>query len=417
MTGGVCRCGAAFVCFMAFPGLAQGAGSGGFALDLAVETSVDVRSNPQLDMVNPQRVDEISSAFSFGFLTETRSQKLSFGGGISLRGSDGPGGGGVANGVVDPFLALRYLRQVRDASLSFDVRVQETDLTQTDPGEFGATIQTGSAKRRSYSAEISVRWRETAPLGFGVLAGFQKAAFIDGSAFGQGGQALSGTTRHRFDFLARLDLDAAHHLTTTLGYRVFRQEAVAGRRESFQLNSVYQIDRPRGPFAIKLEYVMTEAGHQLSGLVDRHWALPRGAGRAGIGAARATTGGRYVTGHLHYETAFSRGLFDASVNRKLTSSDQDDSEQISMAMGLQYRIDATPLDGFAVGIDWAEAKNTQSGLTTMNRVLAISYTRQMGREVDFNIGLRRRDVRDSVTGARQSNEIFMSLTRKFSTHF
>jgi hypothetical protein len=402
---------------MVFPGLAQGAGSGGIVMDLAVETSVDVRSNPQLDVVNPQRVDEISSAVSFGLLTETRSQKLSFGGGISLRGSDGPGGGGVANGVVDPFLALRYLRQVRDASLSFDARLQETDLTQTDPGEFGATIQTGSAKQRSYSAEINMRWRETAPLGFGVLAGFQKAAFIDGSAFGQGGQALSGTTRHRFDFLARLDLDAAHHLTTTLGYRVFRQEAAAGRRESFQLNSVYQIDRPRGPFAIKLEYVMPEAGHQLSGLVDRHLALPRGAVRAGIGAARATTGGRYVTGHLHYETALSRGLFEASVNRKLTSSDQDDSEQLSTAMGLQYRIDATPLDGFAVGIDWAEATNTQSGLTTMNRILAISYTRQLGREVDFNIGLRRRDVRDSVTGARQSNEIFMSLTRKFSTLF
>ncbi|MBW4964159.1 hypothetical protein [Sulfitobacter sp. CW3] len=402
---------------MAFPGLAQGAGSGGMALDLAVETSVDVRSNPQLDVVNPQRVDEISSAFSFGFLTETRSQKLSLGGGISLRGSDGPGGGGVANGVVDPFLALRYLRQVRDASLSFDARMQETDLTQTDPGEFAVMIPTGSAKQRSYSAEINMRWRETAPLGFGVLAGFQKAAFIDGSAFGQGGQALSGTTRHRFDFLARLDLDAAHHLTTTLGYRVFGQEAAAGRRESFQLNSVYQIDRPRVPFAIKLGYITTEAGHQLSGLVARHLALPNGAARAGIGAARATTGGRYVTGHLHYETVFSRGLFEASVNRKLTSSDQDDSEQISTAMGLQYRIDATPLDGFAVGIDWAEAKNTHSGLTTMNRILTVSYTRQMGREVDFNIGLRRRDVRDSVTGARQSNEIFMSLTRKFRTHF
>jgi hypothetical protein len=416
LIGCVLRCWAA-ACLFGLPALAQGAGSGGIALDMAVETFAEGRSNPQLDGENPQRLNQISSAFSFGVLTQTRSQELSLTGGVSLRATNGPGGEGVANGVVDPFLALRYSRQARDASLSFDLRFQETDLVQTAPGAFGASIQTGTAKRREVGAEIGLKWRETAPLGFGVLASVHKTAFMDGNAFGQGGQVLRGTTRQRLEVQARLDLDAAHHLVATMGYGAFRQEGTMGRRESFHLDNMYQIDRPRGPFAVNLRYTKTEAGHRFSGMVRRELTLPDGIVRAGIGAARGATGGRYVTGNLEYKTALVRGSFEVRARRDLTSSDQDDSEQINTSIGVRYMFDATPLDGITVDIDWAEAKNTQSGLTTMNRVFAISYARELSRTARFNIGLRRRELRDSVTGVGRSNEIFMSFLRKFSARF
>lgn len=417
MIGCVLRCWAAAACLLWLPALAQGAGSGGIALDMAVETFAEGRSNPQLDGANPQHLKQIGSAFSFGVLTQTRSQELRLTGGVSLRATDGPGGESVANGVVDPFMALRYARQARGASLSFDLRFQETDLVQTAPVAFGATVQTGTAKRREVGAEIGLKWRETAPLGFGVLASFQKTAFIDGTAFGQGGQVLRGTTRRWLKAQARLDLDAAHHLVATVGYGAFRQEATMGQRESFHLDNMYQTDRPRGPFAVNLRYTKTQAGHRFSGMLRRELTLPDGIVRAGIGAARGATGGRYVTGNLEYKTALARGSFEARLRRDLTSSDQDDSEQINTSIGMQYMFDATPLDGITVDIDWAEAKNTQSGLTTMNRVFAISYARELSRIARFNIGLRRRVLRDSVTGVGQSNEIFMSFRRKFSARF
>jgi hypothetical protein len=408
----VLRCWAAAACLFGLPALAQG--SGGIALDMAFETFAEGRSNPQFDGANPQHLNQIGSAFSFGVLTQTRSQELSLTGGISLRATNGPGGESVTNGVVDPFLALRYARQ---ASLSFDLRFQETDLVKSARDAFGVTVQTGTAKRREVGAEIGMKWRETTPLGFGVLASVQKTAFIDGTAFGQGGQVLRGTTRHRLEAQARFDLDAAHHLVATMGYRAFRQEATTGRRESFYLENMYQIDRPRGPFAVNLRYTKTEAGHRFSGMVRRELTLPDGIARAGIGAARGATGGRYVTGNLEYMTALVRGSFEARLRRDLTSSDQDDSEQINTSIGVRYKFDATPLDGITVDIDWAEAKNTQSGLTTMNRVFAISYTRELSRTAHFNIGLRRRELRDSVTGVGRSNEIFLSFRRKFSARF
>jgi hypothetical protein len=415
--GCVLRCWGVVGCLLGLPALAQGAGSGGIALDMAVETFAEGRSNPQLNGANPQQLTQIGSAFAFGVLTQTGSQELSLTGGISLRATDGSGGEGVANGVVDPFLTLRYARQARDASLSFDLRFQETDLVQTAPDAFGASIQTGTAKQREVGAEIGLKWRETAPLGFGVLASVQKTAFIDGTAFGQGGQVLRGTTRHRVEAQARFDLDAAHHLVATMGYRAFQQEATVGRRESFHLENMYQIDRPRGPFAVNLRYTKTEAGHRFSGMLRRELTLPDGIVRAGIGAARGATGGRYVTGNLEYKTALVRGSFEFRARRDLTSSDQDDSEQINTSIGVRYKFDATPLDGITVDIDWAEAKNTQSGLTTMNRVFAISYARELSRTARFNIGLRRRELRDSVTGVGRSNEIFMSFRRKFSARF
>ena len=415
--GCVLRCWAAAACIFGLPALAQGAGSGGIALDMAFETFAEGRSNPQLVGANPQHLNQIGSAFSFGVLTETRSQELSLTGGVSLRATDGRGGESVAHGVVDPFLALRYARQARDASLSFDLRFHETDLVQTAPGAFGASIQTGTAKRREVGAEMGLKWRETAPLGFGVLASVQKTAFIDGTAFGQGGQVLRGTTRQRVEAQARFDLDAAHHLVATMGYGAFRQEGTMGQRESFHLDNVYQIDRPWGPFAVNFRYTRTEAGHRFSGMVRRELTLPDGLVRAGIGAARGATGGRYVTGNLEYKTALVRGSFEARLRRDLTSSDQDDSEQINTSIGVRYTFDATPLDGITVDINWAEAKNTQSGLTTMNRVFAISYARELSRTARFNIGLRRRVLRDSVTGVGRSNEIFMSLSRQFSARF
>jgi hypothetical protein len=414
--GCVLRCWAA-ACVLGLPALAQGAGSGGIALDMAVETFAEGRSNPQLDGANPQHLNQTGSAFSFGVLTQTRSQELSLTGGISLRAPDGPGGESVANGIVDPFLALRYARQARGASLSFDLRFQETDLAQTAPDAFGATLQTGTAKRREFGAEIGLKWRETAPLGFGVLASVHKTAFIDGTAFGQGGQVLRGTTRHRLETQARLDLDAAHHLVATVGYRTFQHEGTMEQRESFHLDNMYQIDRPGGPFAVNLRYTNTEAGHRFSGMLRRELTLPDGIARAGIGAARGATGGGYVTGNLEYKTALVRGIFEVRARRDLTSSDQDDSEQINTSIGVRYMFDVTPLDGITVEIDWAEAKNTQSGLTTMNRVFAISYTRELSRTARFNIGLRRRELRDSVTGVGRSNEIFMSFRSKFSARF
>ncbi|SFT11217.1 hypothetical protein SAMN04488040_3208 [Sulfitobacter marinus] len=384
---------------------------------MAVETSVDVQSNPQLDAAQSQRRDQAGTAFSFGGLSETRSQKLSLMGGLALRGSDGPGGDDVANGVVDPFLAMQYDRQARDASLSLAARFQETDLVQSGPGEFGGTFESGTAKRRSFGAEIDLKLRENARLGFGILAVVQKTDFVDGTAVGQGGQALSGTTRHRLDVRARLDLDAAHHVSATLGYRVFRQEAAPGSRESFHLDGIYQIDRPLGPFSVRMGYVRAEAGHRVSGAVDRVLALPNGKLHAGIGAARGATGGRYVTGHLDYKAAFGRGEFEARLRRKLASSDQDDSEQVNTAIALRYRIEGTPVDGIAVQIDWEEAKNPLSGLTTISRIFAISYVRSLSRRAQFTVGLRRRDLRDSVSGTGRSNEIFMSFTRKFSPRF
>ena len=400
-----------------FTNLAQAGGTGGIALTLSVETSVQGYSNPALNTVNPQRLNQTNTAFRFGLFSETRSQHLALKGGLSLRASGGAGAGTVADGAVDPFLAIQYFRQARDASLTFDASVKEADLIQMDATAFGPALPIGTARRRQLSAELNLKWRENAPLGFGILAASKQIKYKGGTAIGQGGQALSGTTRQRIDLMARLDLNRVSQLTTTLGYRVFNQETVTGRRESYGFDTTYQIDRPSGPLAFKYGYVSTESGHRMHAMIERSISLPDGAFRVGAGIGRTAGGDRHVIGHLNYHAALPFGGVETRLKRALASSDQDDSEQINTEFGVGVHLDVTPLDRLLFRLDWAEAGNTLSGLTTMNRAIAVSYARTLTRDATFNIGLRRRGIRDTVTGAGRSNEVFISLTRNFETRY
>ena len=408
---------AAVIVLMLGCSAAHSGGSGAIALGFEVETLVDVQSNPTLDKANPQRLEQASTALSFGVLTQTRSQQLSLAGGISLREADGPGGAVVASGVVDPFMAVKYFRQTRAASFRFDAQYEEVDLSQTDPLDVGALLVTGTAKRRLLGAEISLRWREDTPLAFGVLAAAQKVTYQEGMAIGQGGQALNGTARQKLELMARLDLTKVSHLTTSLAYRSFQQESVSGSRESFLLDAVYHLGRPLGAVKINLGYVATDAGHRLGGSVERDYEFRTSALSVSAGATRAASGDGFLTGHFAYQIALPLGAFDVSLQRKIASSDQDDTEQISTEIGMRYLIKMTPLDGFQVSIDLAKAKNTLTGLATINRAVGFSYARELNRDANLKIGLRRRDVRDTITGAGHSDEIYLSLTRNFNTHY
>ncbi|MCX8225961.1 MAG: hypothetical protein OTI35_07800, partial [Sulfitobacter sp.] len=143
---------AAVIVLMLGCSAAHSGGSGAIALGFEVETLVDVQSNPTSDKANPQRLEQASTALSFGVLTQTRSQQLSLAGGISLREADGPGGAVVASGVVDPFMAVKYFRQTRAASFRFDAQFEEVDLSQTEPIDVGALFVIGTAKRRHLGA-------------------------------------------------------------------------------------------------------------------------------------------------------------------------------------------------------------------------------------------------------------------------
>lgn len=407
---------------LGFPVIAQAQSyeTGGIQLTFGTKIGLQTQSNATLSSADPGRTSTATSALSIGVLTETRSQRFAIDLGLQLRGANAPAGATPSSGFVDPFVAVEYMREVASARLSFAAAYRETDLSQNADligPTGGITIATGTATRRYADAEMELEWGLDTPVSYGILARVENTTYRDGAATGIGGGALNDTKRQMISASLQMDLNPVVRLRNTLSYRMFSEKNVPGQRQTLDFASVLKLDRPLGDLDLTLGYTDTPEGHRLRAETNRDFEMPVGQLRTGLGVARGVTGDTYVTGQVQFRQTVPRGGFEARMNRVLASSDQTDKERINTSVNIRYRTEISALSALIFKADWGRSKDTTSKLSTTTSAIGISYTRDVTRNLTFEVGLRHRRQSDDVTGQSRSNEVFIGLGHVLVTRY
>lgn len=400
--------------------VAQTYETGGIQLSFGVTLGVETQSNRTLSSGDPGASSEIGADLTFGLLTETRSQRLLFELGGSLRNLDTPGGTAEGNGFVRPSLRLDYDRTAASSRLQFRARLSETDVSEVETLEvdlIDIVLSNGTATRRTAFAEGRIDWRLDRPFGFGVLARISDTEYRDGVATGLGGTGLFDNTRFTVGLNARFDLTKAATLTSSLTYDIFEQDGTPGQRETVSLNNTLTIDRPLGALTLSFNIDSTEDGERLATSVGRSYELPWGNVSGTFGVTRGVAGDTFVTGAVNAAYALPRGNLTAGLSRGVSSGNEEDTERVNTRLNFGYLQEVDPLSNIRLGMDWAEVEETATGLRSSNATLSATYTRTLTRDWNMDAGYRHRYSDDSSSGSAQSDELFFNLRRTFVTRF
>lgn len=391
----------------------------GIQLRFGTQVGLETQSNRALDPTDPGLTSAATIDLSLGLLTETRTQRLSFDLGGTLRNLNGPTGND--NGFAKPSAALRYDRNSAAARFSFSASLRETDLAndgfEFDEDTLEFTFVEGNATRRSTNLSAELNWRDDAPLGFGVSARLEDNSYRDGTATGIGGTALNDTRRLTLGATARLDINEATRLNTGLTYSRFEEDGVANDRDTWTLSNNLSIDRPRGGVTFSFNVTDTEDGTRVATNVGRSLEYPLGIVSGQIGLTRGVTGETYLSGNINLTRALPRGNLSFALARNVSSGSLEDTEQVQTNLRLGYQHELSPLSSLSFDANWAEAQQTGTNVDTINASIGATYSRELTPDWNVNVGIRHRFRDDDVSGAAKSNELFLNLRREFLTRF
>lgn len=391
----------------------------GIQLNLGVTLGLETQSNRALDPADPGRSSAATMGLSLGVLSETRTQRLSFDLGGDLRNLNGPGN--VINGFVNPSIALGYDRTSAAARLSLSASLREINRANAglifDEDAQTFTLADGTATRRRTNLSAQLNWRDDAPLGFGVLARLDDNSYSDGVATGIDGTALNDTQRLTLGATARLDLSEASRLNIGLDYSEFKQDGVAGSRDTWTLTNALTIDRPDGALTFSFAVTDTEDGTRVATSVGRSLEYPLGILSGQIGVTRGVTGETFLSGGVNVTRALPSGNLSFGLARNVNSGTLQDTERVSTRATFGYQHELNALSSLSFDVNWTEVTQTSTNVDTVRASIGATYSRELTPDWNMDTGIRHRFRDSSVSGTARSNELFLNLRRDFLTRF
>lgn len=390
-------------------GHAQSTDSGGMRLVFGAFLELESQSNASLDAVESVQSDAARLGLSVGFRSETRQKHLALDASVKLAQGDDAA---TAGGLMRPAVSFSYRRQSVDARLSFDAYLREMPVNQASNRD----VASGTATQRDQGARITIEWNSTRRVGFGVSLGRDRTTFDGGTATTLGGAAATGSSTQKVQGFARIDLAKTVQWVQTLEYGRHQQDGVANRI-IWDTASRLEIAMPRGAGFATIGYADVDKGTRLRAAMGTERLTRNGGFKGQIGAVKGITGKTHLTGALAVTRKGKDATLDLRLARVLEDSRLADAERMTTAFGLRVQSRAFAQADITVAVDWIRAGETGSDVSRTAGVIAVSYNRDLTRDVTLDIGVRHRRLRDSVTGSAHSNEMFISLGRLVQTRF
>lgn len=390
--------------------------TGGVQLSFGLGLRTEAQDNRGLDATNEESSFETSADLSMGLLSETRSQRLSFDFGGSLRAVESDRNT-IDNGFVNPFAELNYDLTGPQTRLGLTATLRETELEDEDlftPDGLDLIRNDGGTRRRSV-LEARLDWREGRPLGFGARVRREQNDYSGTPVTTIGGDTVDDSVRTTIGASMYLALSRATALDTTLAYSMFDEDGEP-QRETFSLRNKLSFERPRGPITATFGAASTEDGERYSFEVGRTLEMPRGTLSGQIGATRATDGEVYVSGALDYSHALPRGIVTVGLSRDVSSGNDEDDERVRTLLNLGYVMELSPLSSVRLNADWARTEETLPGASSTSASLGATYSHDLTRDWTLDTGYRHR-ILDEDVGRANGNTVFLELRRDFVTRF
>ena len=434
----------------------------GFRARLGLQQSFGYGDNLSLgvpgSLTNPEQGSSATATTSVALdlSSVTRTQSFNFQTGGALRFADLPNGNQTPTGFVDPFATLTYSREGYDSSFQIDATFDQSDISKSrplwnfedednvllPPGDL-ANLQ-GTGERTSYSLNTALEIGKTAPIGFRFTAGASGTRYSNQTANGLNNndrQNAGLSTYFRFDPTMAVVVDLRysrftddsptpdeHTRTAEIGFdKQFARGSSMFARVGFSrvssTNGTTSSDGATGSLGYSQPLTNGSINGQLSvrqatngaitnAMVTRSYTLPTGRFSFNLGATSLYGGSPRLVGGIYWARQMPTSQISVNLNRAVTS-DSFNRDIFTTSLSARYSHDLTLYSSLYANLSYY----VSDGTPTTNRVerndISLGYQYELTEAWDLNAGLNLRMRDEANVGSARSNELFVSLSRRF----
>ncbi len=441
------------------PALAQQSESGMRAV-FGISQELEAGDNLALEFPEEGSTVLSTTTLSFDFLTETRTQQLSFGIDGKIRAGRIPSGSDLQTGFVEPSARLAYSREAANAKISASANYRETDISFLLPlsefiDENGIIILPedfedlrGSGTRQTYGANIGFETGLNAPLGFNFNAGVSGISYS-----GPGTTGLTDIRRSNLSIGARLrfsdvttgeitfaqktyeaddalnterdteswefaltrDVSEAATLTAAIGYTDIEERengSVVLREDGLNGRLSYSLDLPNGSIGASYAATRDQNGLRDTVRVNRALDLPTGSLAFNIGTTRKDGGNANLIGGINWQNTLPTGSIRLGLQRNVTVN-ADDEERIATTLDLGYIYEINALSSIRFNAAYGMTEQS-SGADTRRTDITLGYAYALTKDWNLNTGVAYRVRDEDVLGKSDSASIYVTIGRSFT---
>jgi hypothetical protein len=428
----------------------QSGAAGGTTLTFGVSSKLSINDNYKLAVIAPGTSTILDTTLSFGYLTETATDRFAFDIDGVLRASDIPGVGSDFR-FDDSTAALSYSREGANSRFSATADYNRVNLDFLDPFSLANLSDTdlinSSGRLASRNANLTFETGINGPLGFGIELGHQGSDYSNTTDPG-----LFDNTTDDIALTSRLRLSPVAEARARLSQENYRAEDVGNTDRTtralsfglaYEISPITTLDasvgtetidtvgsaKTRGTFGtISLTRALANGSAGL--ILDRSFGieggrttltakrsmdLPTGTLAYSLGVTRGELGGTAVVGSIAYSQTLPRGDLTASLDRTVESN-KSGNDILTTNAALGYTMALTPVSGLSLDFNYAAVENVGVGTAadTKRSALRAQYTHELTADWNLSAGYEHQRLVTAGSGTADSNTVFMTLGREFS---
>jgi predicted porin len=388
------------------------------------------------------------TSISFGIVSETRSQGLSFG--VSTGVAQNLTNGGSTE-FESTRVSLDYRVSNRNTELTFGgfyLRDEVDDLA-FDTSLADDTINTGIGQREVFNLTTGLTVGRDGPITGTLTHVFEKSEYSDTTdpslndshtqsvegrlsfqlapnleayVFGNWSdldeQGLGSTDRET----SRLGIGATYEVTpaTTLtGEVAYSTEESRGAvvDQSEGLNYAFSLAhaRPNGEISVRFSEDDTLNGKRRQLMAGRSYVLRRGELSFSLGATKTDGFGAQPIASLSFNYEIDRNS-DIEISLEQSAGiDSANSEVINTRLNVEYERSLTSLSQISAGLSLVEEDVlTAGGIDRRSIRFNVSHAYQLGGDWDLVSGFSHSSVREDAQPTRKRNTLFLGIQKSFS---
>lgn len=438
---------------------ASGGAPAGFQVDFGISTGLTFDDNFKLSVGGGGGTSTIwDTRLDFGISNVTQVDTLLLRGSGVLRFAEIPGRS--LSGFESPDLRFSYMRDGINSRLSLDARYRHVDREFLDPfkveqeeQQSGGLIGGGGTLTQRIAG---LTWQTglSGPLGFSATLKHDERDYagIDpplvGRLYDRETDSIQTTTSFRVSPVTSLFFNAGltHYQAqdAALTDRTTRDVSVGIQQD---INPVLVLNGQIGFTEIETDtslpvpatttrdgisssFTLTQTlangsvwgnigssvstnGTRTTLRFGRDYQLPLGTLSFALGATRGQNGSTDAVGSVSYTRQLQTSDYSISLNRSATTnSASEDLLDTRLSLGYGYAIDNTSrLD---VTLNYGLSENQTTGIDIERATLRASYSRALTSDWNLVGGVQLRSYDETAVGDAWSNQLFVTLDRKFS---
>lgn len=435
---------------------AAGGPPGGFQIDMGVSMGLTVDDNFKLAVGGGTGTSTIfDTRLDFGISSVTPVDTFLVRGSGVLRFADIPGRS--ISGFESPDLRVSYARDGINSRLSLDARYRHVDREFLDPFQVekeeqqsGGLVGGGGTLTQR---DIGLSWQTglNSPLGFSVTLRHDERDYenvTNPNIFDRETDSIKTTTSYRVSPVTSLFLNAGvtHYqaqdavltdrmtrdlslgiqqdinpvltLNSQVGFTEIDTDTslpvpTSSTRDGLSGSVTLTQTLANGSAWGTISSAVSISGTRTSLRFGRDYQLPLGTLSLAAGATRGPNGSVDAIGSVSYTRQLQASDFSVSLDRSATSnSASEDLLDTRLSLGYGYAINNN--SRIDVSLNYGQSENQTTGITIERATLRAAYSRSLTADWNLVGGVQLRAYDETTVGNARSNQLFVTLDRKFS---